>query len=207
MYKQLIRPLLFQLPPETIHHLIMAAMRVLHYIPGGRLLLRMFYTTRHPSLVREVFGIRFPNPVGLAAGFDKDAEVYEEMASLGFGFVEVGTITPLAQPGKPETEAVPAADGPRADQPHGFQQPGRGERRAPAAPPQPLLPPAASGRAGREPRQKHADPERKAPADYLRLFRSLYEYVNYFVINVSCPNVANLSCLQNKEHLKNCSKG
>lgn len=70
MYKQLIRPLLFQLPPETIHHLIMAAMRVLHYIPGGRLLLRMFYTTRHPSLVREVFGIRFPNPVGLAAGFD-----------------------------------------------------------------------------------------------------------------------------------------
>ena len=102
MYKQLIRPLLFQLPPETIHHLIMAAMRVLHYIPGGRLLLRMFYTTRHPSLVREVFGIRFPNPVGLAAGFDKDAEVYEEMASLGFGFVEVGTITPLAQPGNPK---------------------------------------------------------------------------------------------------------
>lgn len=207
MYKQLIRPLLFQLPPETIHHLIMAAMRVLHYIPGGRLLLRMFYTTRHPSLVREVFGIRFPNPVGLAAGFDKDAEVYEEMASLGFGFVEVGTITPLAQPGNPKPRLFRLPMDHALINRMGFNNQGVASavhrlhrrnrfyhRRHPVV---------LGGNLGKN----TLTPNEKAPADYLRLFRSLYEYVNYFVINVSCPNVANLSCLQNKEHLKKLLEG
>ena len=207
MYKQLIRPLLFQLPPETIHHLIMAAMRVLHYIPGGRLLLRMFYTTRHPSLVRKVFGIRFPNPVGLAAGFDKDAEVYEEMASLGFGFVEVGTITPLAQPGNPKPRLFRLPMDHALINRMGFNNQGVASavhrlhrrnrfyhRRHPVV---------LGGNLGKN----TLTPNEKAPADYLRLFRSLYEYVNYFVINVSCPNVANLSCLQNKEHLKKLLEG
>ena len=101
MYKKVIRPILFLIPPEIIHRIIVTALRVIHYIPGSRMLLRAFCAVRHPSLEREVFGIRFQNPVGIAAGFDKDAEVYKELLSLGFGFTEIGTVTPKAQPGNP----------------------------------------------------------------------------------------------------------
>ena len=101
MYKKVIRPILFLIPPEIIHRIIVTALRVIHYIPGSRMLLRAFCAVRHPSLEREVFGIRFQNPVGIAAGFDKNAEVYKELLSLGFGFTEIGTVTPKAQPGNP----------------------------------------------------------------------------------------------------------
>ena len=85
MYKKVIRPLLFELSPELIHRIVVVMLRVVHYVPGARQLLRTCFTVRHPSLEREVFGIKFPNPVGIAAGFDKDAEVYNELLSLGFG--------------------------------------------------------------------------------------------------------------------------
>ena len=85
MYKKIIRPLLFELSPELIHRIVVVMLRVVHYVPGARQLLRTCFTVRHPSLEREVFGIKFPNPVGIAAGFDKDAEVYDELLSLGFG--------------------------------------------------------------------------------------------------------------------------
>ena len=101
MYKKVIRPLLFELSPELIHRIVVVMLRVVHYVPGARQLLRTCFTVRHPSLEREVFGIKFPNPVGIAAGFDKDAEVYNELLSLGFGFTEVGTVTPKGQPGNP----------------------------------------------------------------------------------------------------------
>ena len=101
MYKKIIRPLLFELSPELIHRIVVVMLRVVHYVPGARQLLRTCFTVRHPSLEREVFGIKFPNPVGIAAGFDKDAEVYDELLSLGFGFTEVGTVTPKGQPGNP----------------------------------------------------------------------------------------------------------
>ena len=94
MYKKIIRPIFFQLSPETIHRIAIVALRTIHYIPGARYLLRWMFSVRHPSLEREVFGIRFRNPVGIAAGFDKDAEVYKELLSLGFGFTEIGTVTP-----------------------------------------------------------------------------------------------------------------
>ncbi len=201
MYRQLIRPLLFLLPPEMVHRMVVAIMRLLHYIPGARWFMRMFYTTQHPALVREVFGIRFPNPVGLAAGFDKDAEVFEEMASLGFGFVEVGTITPVAQPGNPKPRLFRLRKDGALINRMGFNNQGMAyavrhlrhrnrfhHRQHPVV---------LGGNLGKN----TLTPNEKAATDYLRLFRSLYEYVTYFVVNVSCPNVANLSYLQDKEHL------
>ncbi|MFR2062732.1 MAG: hypothetical protein ACLS37_13130 [Alistipes sp.] len=174
----------------------MAAMRVLHYIPGGRLLLRCS-TRRHPSLVRRC-SASVPDPVGLAAGFDKDAEVYEEMASLGFGFVEVGTITPLAQPGN-QTEAVPLPMD-HALINRGFQQP------AWRAPYTSCTAAAASTTGGirscwREPRQNTLTPNEKArpttcacsqPVRIRQLLRHQREL----------PERANLSLPPNKEHLK-----
>ena len=89
MYKKIIRPLLFELSPELIHRIVVVMLRVVHYVPGARQLLRTCFTVRHPSLEREVFGIQFPNPVGIAAGFDKDAEVYDELLSLGWEELEL----------------------------------------------------------------------------------------------------------------------
>ncbi len=205
MYKYLLRPLLFKIAPETIHHLIVWMLRIIHYIPGGRLLMRACFTVRHPSLEREVFGLRFPNPVGLAAGFDKDAEVYDEISALGFGFVEVGTVTPKPQPGNPRPRLFrlpqdQALINRMGFNNHGLENAVRNLRRRSWYDPyrhkrRTVL---LGGNLGKN----TLTPNEAAPADYLRLFRSLYEYVNYFVINVSCPNVANLAHLQDKDNLR-----
>ena len=92
MYKRLIRPLLFLFDPEGVHYFSFAAIRFLHRIPFMGLLIRFFFTSKDPALEREVFGLRFPNPVGLAAGFDKDAKLYHELANFGFGFIELSLI-------------------------------------------------------------------------------------------------------------------
>ncbi len=101
MYKQIIRPILFLFSPETIHRLVGGGLRLVCAAPGVRALLRAVFDYKNPALEREVLGIRFRNPVGLAAGFDKDARLYDPMGALGFGFVEVGTVTPKPQPGNP----------------------------------------------------------------------------------------------------------
>ena len=183
MYKQIIRPILFQLSPETIHRIVIVALRTIHYIPGARILLKSLFSVRHPSLEREVFGIRFRNPIGIAAGFDKDAEVYKELLSLGFGFTEVGTVTPKPQPGNPRPRLFRLPKDLALINRMGFNN------------------------HGMENAVRTLTPNEAAPADYLRLFRALYEYVDYFVINVSCPNVANLTCLQDKDNLKEILRG
>ncbi|HEY9046605.1 MAG TPA: dihydroorotate dehydrogenase (quinone), partial [Ohtaekwangia sp.] len=99
MYKLFIRPLLFLVDPEKIHHLVFATLRVIGRIPGGKALLRFFFHFEDVQLERVIFGLKFKNPVGLAAGLDKDARLIDEMACLGFGFIEIGTLTPKAQPG------------------------------------------------------------------------------------------------------------
>ena len=94
LYGKLIKPLLFSLPPEQAHHIVTATLSLLGKVPGGRWLLHKLYATEDPSLEREVFGIRFKNPVGMAAGFDRYGHIYRELSAMGFGFVEVGSITP-----------------------------------------------------------------------------------------------------------------
>src|SRR4051812_6786804 len=99
MYRFFIRPLLFLVDPEVIHHFTFNFLKFWCRVPGVRAILSLFYTYKHPNLEKILFGIRFPNPVGLAAGMDKDARMIDEFSALGFGFIEIGTITPKPQPG------------------------------------------------------------------------------------------------------------
>ncbi|MEL7148808.1 MAG: dihydroorotate dehydrogenase (quinone), partial [Bacteroidota bacterium] len=102
MYNLLLKPLLFRLAPEKAHKTTVRLFKTLCVIPGVRSLFKTIYSEQHPQLKRELFGLTFDNPVGLAAGFDKDAEVIDEFSTLGFGFIEIGTITPKGQPGNPQ---------------------------------------------------------------------------------------------------------
>src|ERR1700761_3635795 len=106
---QLIKPLLFQFDPENVHYFVTRNLKRFNRFPGGAKFARMLWDLQDTRLEKEVFGLKFKNPVGLAAGFDKNAEVIGEMADLGFGFIEVGTVTPLPQPGniKPRMFRLP----------------------------------------------------------------------------------------------------
>lgn len=195
MYK-ILRPIFFCFSPERIHHFVVWALRVIHYIPGGRAVLAAFFRIRHPSLEREVFGIKFPNPVGIAAGFDKNGEVYGELGALGFGFAEVGTVTPKAQSGNPRPRLFRVTQDRALINRMGFNNLGMENmvgnlrKRSPGQ--------IVGANLGKN----TLTANEAAPADYLKLFRSLYEYVDYFVVNVSCPNVANLASLQDKDNLR-----
>ena len=101
MYRSIIKPILFSLTIERAHRAVLILLRAIGLIPGGRWLLRKCYAVKHPALEREVFGVKFANPVGLAAGFDHNGEAYRELAALGFGFIEIGTVTPRPQAGNP----------------------------------------------------------------------------------------------------------
>lgn len=194
MYK-FIRPLLFKMSPEAIHRLTVGALRIAGAVPGGKALLRALFSYRHPSLEREVFGLRFPNPIGMAAGFDKDAEAYGALAALGFGFVEIGTVTPRPQPGNPRPRLFRLPEDSAIINRMGFNNKGiehaverlRNRNR------QVIV----GGNIGKN----TLTPNENAASDYLRCFRSLYEYVDYFVVNVSCPNVKNVTALQNRENI------
>src|ERR1700761_5093623 len=110
---QLLKPILFKFDPEKVHYFVTRNLKRVNRFPGGAAFVRSVWNLDNPALEREVFGLRFKNPVGLAAGFDKNGEMISEMANLGFGFIEVGTVTPLPQPGnpKPRMFRLPADDG------------------------------------------------------------------------------------------------
>tara|TARA_B110000305_G_scaffold143512_1_gene159681 strand:+ start:7 stop:531 length:525 start_codon:yes stop_codon:yes gene_type:complete len=113
MYKFLIKPILFLFDPEWVHHTVFYLLKVIHRIPGMGNLIRSFYHLKDQRLERKLFGLTFPNPVGLAAGFDKDANLYQELSNFGFGFIEIGTLTPKPQPGNPKKRLfrLPEDDG------------------------------------------------------------------------------------------------
>lgn len=195
MYKRLLRPILFRFDPESIHHFITRILKVICRLPGGRAMLRAMFSYKDKSLEREVFGIRFPNPVGLAAGFDKNGDLTREMTALGFGFVEVGTVTPKPQPGNPKPRSFRLIKDKALINRMGFNNDGlenmvRNLRRRDEK----IIIGANLGK-------NTLTPNEEAPADYLKLFRNLYQYVNYFVINVSCPNVESLTALQNHDSI------
>ncbi len=98
---QILKPLLFQMAPERAHQFTVSGLAATLAVPGVSHAFRSIYNFEDKRLERTVFGLPFPNPVGLAAGFDKDGSYYKDMASLGFGFLELGTVTPLPQPGNP----------------------------------------------------------------------------------------------------------
>jgi dihydroorotate dehydrogenase len=196
-YQYLIKPFFFLFDPERAHYLLADIIKFSMKIPGVPALFRLVYGYEHPSLARTVFGIRFPNPVGLAAGFDKNALLVDEFAHLGFGFIEVGTVTPKAQPGndKPRLFRLPADAG--IINRMGFNNDGldamklRLQNRK--------LQVIIGGNLGKN----KVTPNEEADEDYCKGFESLYDVVDYFVVNVSSPNTPNLRALQEKEPLQN----
>lgn len=196
MYKQFAKPLLFKLDAERAHHFIFDNVKRLGRVPGTAALLRALYTYHHPSLEREVFGLKFPNPVGLAAGFDKNAVLTDELATMGFGFVEIGTVTPRPQPGNPTPRLFRLPQDEALVNRMGFNNEGAA---------------AAAARLGRRRNQrliiggnigKNKDtPNEQAGDDYVAAFDALAEVVDYFVVNVSSPNTPGLRELQDKKPL------
>jgi dihydroorotate dehydrogenase len=198
----LIKPLLFKFDPEQVHHFVTANLKRFNRFPGGQALSRSLWDLDDLRLEKDVFGLHFKNPVGLAAGFDKNAEMMGEMANLGFGFIEVGTVTPLSQPGNPKPRMFRLPDDGGLINRMGFNNDGvevvaeriaafrknaRGNHKK-------LI---IGGNIGKN----KVTPNEDAVSDYIKCFDRLFDVVDYFVVNVSSPNTPGLRELQEKEPL------
>ncbi len=195
MYK-FFRPLLFAIDPETIHKLVAGMLRMLMGLPGFRSFLRSACTISDGRLERTLFGLTFKNPVGLAAGFDKDAKLIDELACLGFGFIEIGTITPKGQPGNPKPRLFRLPKDQALINRMGFNN--EGVDTAVARLRKRKTDVIVGGNIGKN----KATPNEDAHADYTACFHALYDHVDYFVLNVSSPNTPGLRELQEKQPLQ-----
>ncbi len=180
MYRRFFRPLFFALGIERSHCVILWMLRLVGLLPGGRWLLDRCFAVRHPALEREVFGLSFPNPVGLAAGVDRNGEAVRELAAAGFGFVEIGTLTPRPQSGNPR----PRIFGLLEDRAlvHRTGRPNRGLEAAIRR----LRHPRNGIIVGCSIGRNSSTPPDEAVADYLKLFRNLYQYADYFTVDLCC---------------------
>ena len=194
MYKLLIRPLLFLFDPEKVHYFTFSLIRILSKIPGISALFESLYTVNDKRLETEVFGLKFKNPVGLAAGFDKDAVLYKELSHFGFGFIEIGTLTPKGQEGNPKKRLFRLKEDQAIINRMGFNNGGVQEAVERLKKNEGVL---IGGNIGKN----KLTPNENAVDDYLICFEALFDYVNYFVVNVSSPNTPNLRELQEKEPL------
>ncbi|NDC42108.1 MAG: quinone-dependent dihydroorotate dehydrogenase, partial [Chitinophagia bacterium] len=196
MYRSL-KKILFRYDPEQVHHFVMKAMNTFYNIAPLRGLLRRLYSpANRAELARELWGLQFPNPVGLAAGFDKNATYVDALSTLGFGFVEIGTVTPRPQPGNPQPRLFRLPADEALINRMGFNNDGvqravenikkRRETRL-----------IIGGNIG-----KNKDtPLEAANNDYEQCFLALHDVVDYFVVNVSSPNTPGLRQLQDREPL------
>lgn len=196
MYKSLLRPLLFKFDPEKVHYFTFDFLRQLFKIPGAAKFLSTKYVLEDPGLEREVFGLKFKNPVGLAAGFDKDAKLYNELNGLGFGFIEIGTVTPKSQAGNEKKRLFRLRGDEAIINRMGFNNEGVAQMVNRLKSNKNVL---IGGNIGKN----KLTPNTEAVEDYKICFEALFDYVNYFVVNVSSPNTPNLRELQDKEPLTN----
>ncbi|MDE5709102.1 MAG: quinone-dependent dihydroorotate dehydrogenase [Alistipes sp.] len=180
MYRKIIRPLLFALHIERAHRSVMWLLRIVGWLPGGRWLLDKGCAVRHPALEREVFGLHFANPVGLAAGVDRNGEAVRGLAAAGFGFVEVGTLTPRPQSGNPRPRIFRLPKDLALI--HRTGLPNRGLDTAIRY----LRRPRKNIVVGCNIGRNTSTPPESAAADYLKLFRNLYQYADYFTVNINC---------------------
>lgn len=195
-YKSVVRPFLFQVDPEKIHHFAVNYLKTAFSLPFAKSIAKGIYKVNDPKLEREVFGIKFPSPVGLAAGFDKDAKMIDEFESFGFGFIEIGTLTPVGQAGndKPRIFRLPPDQG--LINRMGFNNEGveaaveRLKKRKSKV--------IVGGNIGKN----KVTPNEEAVEDYKKGFNALFDHVDYFTVNISSPNTPNLRALQDKEPLK-----
>lgn len=191
----IIKKILFLFPPESVHHFVMGTLKLCRRLPFGEKMLRSCFDVPGPALRKNVFGLDFKNPIGLAAGFDKDAKYIDELACLGFGFVEIGTVTPLPQPGneKPRLFRLPADEA--LVNRMGFNNEGA------AAAAERLRKRRSNILIGGNIGKNKRTPNEQAIEDYEKCFHALFEAVDYFVVNVSSPNTPGLRALQEKEPL------
>ena len=193
MYKYFIRPILFLLDAEAAHHFSFSVIKLLSKL-GFSSLFRSFYLVEDKKLEREVFGIKFKNPVGLAAGFDKDAKLYNEFSDFGFGFIEIGTLTPKGQAGNPKPRLFRLLDDQGIINRMGFNNGGVYDAVERLKKKHRVI---VGGNIGKN----KLTPNKDAVKDYLICFDALFDYVDYFVVNVSSPNTPGLRELQDKKPL------
>jgi dihydroorotate dehydrogenase len=194
MYKLLIRPILFYFDPEKVHYFTFSLIRLVSKIPGFPSLFKALYEVNDSRLETEVFGLKFKNPVGLAAGFDKDASLYKELSNFGFGFIEIGTLTPKGQEGNPKKRLFRLKEDQAIINRMGFNNGGVQEAIVRLKKNNGVL---IGGNIGKN----KLTPNEEATSDYEICFDALFDYVDYFVVNVSSPNTPNLRALQDKEPL------
>ena len=195
MYKALIRPFLFLFDPETIHYFTFNVIQFSAKLPGVKQWRRKQYDVKDERLTREIFGLKFKNPVGIAAGFDKNALILNELEDFGFGFVEIGTVTPRPQEGNPKKRLFRLKEDQALINRMGFNNQGVD---------------AIAGRLknkttkliiGGNIGKNTATPNEESKPDFIENFTKLHPYVDYFVVNVSCPNVGDTAKLQDKDFL------
>lgn len=195
MFK-IIRAFLFLFDPEKIHYFTVRCIRITLSIPGMKWLWKKMYDVEDKRLERELFGITFKNPVGLAAGFDKNATMYNDLAYCGFGFIEIGTVTPEGQEGNPKPRLFRIKDDSGLINRMGFNN--NGLEAAVTALKKNKGKIIIGGNIGKN---THTSPDGYT-ADYITCFEGLHPYVDYFVLNVSCPNVSSHAKLEDVDYLR-----
>ena len=195
MYKLFIRRFLFLFDPEKIHYFTFSLIRFLCKVPFFSVIFRAMYLIEDKRLERNLFGITFKNPVGLAAGFDKNAVLYNELANFGFGFIEIGTVTPIGQEGNPKKRLFRLKDDQGIINRMGFNNDGLETAIEQLKKNKGKL--IIGGNIGKN---TQTSPQNYTN-DYEECFKGLHPYVDYFVLNVSCPNVGSHEKLNDKEYL------
>ena len=190
MYKHILKPILFCFNPETAHNILFKFLAFLRHIPFSGKIIRSIYRKESPSLEKEVFGIKFPNPVGLAGGLDKNGEFYNDMANFGFGFVEIGSLTPKPQEGNPKPRCFRVPADKAIINRFGINNKGvkNAVEHLKKVRPQVIVAANIS--------KNTSSINEDAAKDYETSFALLYDFVDMFVVNVSCPNVVGLTALQ-----------
>lgn len=195
MYKHLLRPVLFRFNAETAHNLTLSFLSAFNRIPFARSLIKLIYKRDFPQLEREVFGLKFPNPIGLAGGLDKNGEHYNDLAAFGFGFVEIGSLTPEPQNGNPKPRLFRIPEDKAIINRMGINNKGVRNAVEHLRRERPNVIVAAN--ISKNTNSINED----AAKDYESAFALLYDFVDMFVVNISCPNVVGLSDLQDVSFL------
>ncbi len=195
LYRIIVRPLLFLFEPESVHNFVVFMLKIGLFFPGMRNLLKFCYGNSEKILERDLFGIKFRNPVGLAAGFDKNARHYNDLSSFGFSFIEIGTVTPLAQPGNPKPRSFRLPRDKALVNRMGINNQGAEKIARNLRKYNPKI--VIGGNIGKN----TLTPNNNAIDDYVKCFNVLHEVVDYFVVNVSCPNIGDIKELQDTDTL------
>lgn len=190
MYKHILKPILFCFNPERAHNILFSLLSFLRHVPFARSIIRAIYKKDVPTQAKEVFGIRFPNPVGLAGGLDKNGEFYNDMANFGFGFVEIGSLTPKPQDGNPKPRCWRVPGDKAIINRFGINNKGVKNAVEHLKKERPEVIVAANIS------KNTSSINEEAAKDYETAFGLLYDFVDMFVVNISCPNVVGLTALQ-----------